>query len=190
MLIRCKMVALFIALLLTLTSIPNQLSSQAAPQRVSQPKARRSGAAAETSAIAIPDTTLAINSPTPMSQRVVHYEIEAKYDAATHAVNATEVLTYHNVTGEALDHFPFHLYQNAFQPKATFVRDAKLMGTRDTGYQEWEAKDYGSEDIKSIEVIGQGDLTQNLQYIAPDDGNNDDKTVVDLRVTKPIPAGA
>ena len=166
MLIRCKMVALFIALLITLTGIPNQLSSQAAPQRVSPAKARRSGAAAEASAIAIPDTTLAINSPTPMSQRVVHYEIEAKYDAATHTVNATEVLTYHNVTGQALDHFPFHLYQNAFQPKATFVRDSKLMGSRDTGYEKWQSKYYGSEDIKSIEVVGQGDLTKELQFIA------------------------
>jgi len=190
MLIRCKMVALFIALLITLTSIPNQLSSQAAPQRVSPPKAHRSGAAAENRAIAIPDTTLAINSPTPMSQRVVHYEIDAKYDAATHAVNATEVLTYHNVTGEALDHFPFHLYQNAFQPKATFVRDSKLMGSRDTGYEKWQSKYYGSEDIKSIEVVGQGDLTKELQFIAPDDGNKDDKTVIDLHVPKAIPNGA
>ena len=63
-----------------------------------------------------------------MSERVVHYEIDAKYDAATHTVDATEVLTYHNLTGQALDHFPFHLYQNAFQPKATFVRDSKLDG--------------------------------------------------------------
>ena len=63
-----------------------------------------------------------------MSQRVVHYEIDAKYDAAKHTVDATEVLTYHNLTGQALDHFPFHLYQNAFQPKATLVREAKLDG--------------------------------------------------------------
>ncbi len=51
-------------------------------------------------------------------------------------------------------------------------------------------KYYGAEDIKSIEVVGQGDLTQNLQFIAPDDGNKDDKTVVDLRLAKPIPNGA
>ena len=143
-----------------------------------------------TGSISIPDTTLAINSPTPLSQRVVHYEIEAKYDAAKHSVDATEVLTYHNLTGQALDHFPFHLYQNAFQPKATFVRDAKIMGTRDTGYDKWEDKYYGSEDIKSIEVVDQGDVTQNLQYIAPDDGNKDDKTVVDLHIPKPIAPGA
>ena len=137
----------------------------------------------------IPDTTLAINSDKAMSERVVHYEIEANYDAATHTVNANEVLTYHNVTGQALDHFPFHLYQNAFQPKATFVREAKLVGSRDTAYAKWEDKDYGSEDIKSIEVVGQGDLISQLQYMQPDDGNKDDKTVVDLRVPKPIAPG-
>ena len=163
---------------------------QAAPAAAPAPaKTQASAASAPTGAGSIPDTTLAINSPTPMSERVVHYEIDAKYDAAKHTVDANEVLTYHNLTGQPLDHFPFHLYQNAFQPKATFVRDAKLMGSRDTAYATWENKFYGSEDIKRIEVVGQGDLTQNLQFIAPDDGNKDDKTVVNLSLPKPIPAG-
>jgi hypothetical protein len=187
MLIRWKavIVLVFVALLL-LSTFPrkNVTAEQASPA-----KAARAQTPTQSGSLSIPDTTIAINSPTPMSQRIVHYELDAKYDTAKHIVDATEVLTYHNVTGQALDHFPFHLYQNAFQPKATFVRDAKLMGSRDTGYQKWENKDYGSEDIKSIEVVGQGDLTKNLQFIAPDDGNNDDKTVVDLRLTKPIPNG-
>jgi aminopeptidase N len=38
--------------------------------------------------------------------------------------------------------------------------------------------------------VGQGDLTAKLQYIAPDDGNKDDKTVVDLPLPKPIAPGA
>jgi hypothetical protein len=139
--------------------------------------------------LTIPNTTLAINSAQPMSQRVVHYEIDAKYDTANHTVNATEVLTYHNLTGQALDHFPFHLYQNAFQPNSTFVREAKIMGSRDTSYDKWEADEYGSEDIKSLEVVGQGDLTSQLKFIHPDDGNKDDKTVVDLHLSKPIAAG-
>src|ERR1700686_3254525 len=143
-----------------------------------------------TSALAIPDTTLAVNSPTPMSQRIVHYEIDAHYDAAKHTVDANEVLTYHNLTGQALDHFPFHLYQNAFQPKSTWVREAKIQGSRDTDYEKWEEKQYGSEEIKRIEVVGQGDLTAQLQYIQPDDGNKDDKTVIDLHLIRPIAPGA
>src|ERR1022692_3665989 len=147
-------------------------------------------AANHAGAMAIPDTVLAVNSDKPMSERVVHYDIDAKYDAVKHTVDATEVLTYHNVTGQALDHFPFHLYQNAFQPKSTWVREAKIEGSRDTAYDKWEEKEYGSEDIKSLEVVGQGDLTGQLQFIAPDDGNKDDRTVVDLYVPKPIAPGA
>jgi hypothetical protein len=147
------------------------------------------GAAQDSGEVSIPDTTLAINTDKPMSERIVHYEIDAKYDAKTHIVDASEVLTYHNVTGQALDHFPFHLYQNAFQPKATWVTEAKLMGSRDQNYAKWEDKDYGSEEIKKIEVVGQGDLTSKLHYIAPDDGNKDDKTVIDLPVNKPIAPG-
>src|SRR6202011_1819507 len=90
-------------------------------------------------AISIPDTTLGINSPQRMSQRVVHYEIDARYDAAKHSADATEVLTYHNLTGQALDHFPFHLYLNAFQPKATWIREAKNAGTRDEVIEKWES---------------------------------------------------
>jgi hypothetical protein len=139
--------------------------------------------------LAIPATTLAVNSSTPMSQRVVHYEIDAHYNAITHTVDATEVLTYHNLTGQALDHFPFHLYQNAFQPNSTWVREAKMAGSRDISYEKWEDKEYGSEEIKSIEVVGQGDQTSQLQYIQPDDGNKDDKTVADLHIPKAIAPG-
>jgi len=161
-------------------------AAQAAPA-VSKPKATNSALAGS---LTIPDTTLAINSPTPMSQRVVHYEIDAKYDATKHTVDATETLTYHNLTGQPLDTFPFHLYQNAFQPNATWVRETKTMGSRDTGYDQWDPKEYGSEEIKSFEVVGQGDLTKDLHYIAPDDGNKEDKTVIEAKLPKPVPPNA
>ncbi len=171
-------------------------ASAAAPQggAVAAPPAAKSAAkatrAGEGGALSIPDTTLAINSTTPMSQRVVHYEIDAKYNAEKHTIDATEVLTYHNLTGQALDHFPFHLYLNAFQPNATWVREAKLVGSRDTNEDKWEDKLFGSDEIKSFEVVGQGDVTKDLQFIQPDDGNKDDKTVVDVHVPKPIAPGA
>ena len=194
--IRWKIVFFIAALALGLTAFMNRKTAAAAPQAAAPASAAkapllakdaRNGAPGE---VSIPNTTSAINSATPMSQRVVHYEIDAKYDAAKHTVDATEVLTYHNLTGQALDHFPFHLYQNAFQAKATWVREAKVEGSRDTGYDKWEEKEYGAEDIKSLEVVGQGDLTGQLQFIAPDDGNKDDKTVVDVHVPKPIAPGA
>ena len=38
----------------------------------------------------------------PLSQRVVAYQIDAKYDPADHTVDATETLTYRNLTGQPL----------------------------------------------------------------------------------------
>src|SRR5262252_2434325 len=171
----------------TISLTSRNTATAAAP---SPAPAQRAVSLLESQSLSIPSTTTAINSSSPMSERIVHYDIDARYDAAKHRVDATEVLTYHNVTGQALDHFPFHLYQNGFQPNSTWVREAKTQGSRDTGYDKWDPKEYGSVEIKSLEVVGQGDLTRNLQYIAPDDGNKDDKTVIDLHLAKPVPAGA
>src|SRR6202051_5214073 len=137
--------------------------------------------------LAIPATTLAINSSTPLSQRVVAYSMDAKYDAKAHSLDATETLTYHNLTGQALDTFPFHLYLNAFQPTSTWMREGKREGTRGQDFEKWEKKSYGAEEIRSFEVVGQGDFTSQLQYIHPDDNNKDDRTVVQVPLAKPIP---
>src|SRR5580692_8918477 len=137
--------------------------------------------------LSIPDTTSAINSPTPLSQRVVAYDMDAKYNAKAHTLEATETLTYHNLTGQALDTFPFHLYLNAFQPTSTWIREGKREGTRGQDFEKWQSKSYGAEEIKSFEVMGQGDFTSQLQYVHPDDNNKDDRTVVQVRLSKPIP---
>jgi len=127
----------------------------------------------------------------PLSQRVVAYQIDARYDPDKHAVEATETLTYHNLTGQRLDHFPFHLYLNGFQPDATWVREAHRDGyfrtsTFDAG---WDSKRSGSNEITSLEVEGMGDLTKLIKFISPDDGNPKDKTVFDIAVPHPIEAG-
>jgi hypothetical protein len=137
--------------------------------------------------LAIPTTTSAINSPTPLSQRVVAYDMDAKYNAKAHSLDASETLTYHNLTGQPLDSFPFHLYLNAFQPTSTWMREGKREGTRGQDFEKWDSKSYGSEEIKRFEVVGQGDFTSQLQYIHPDDDNKDDRTVVQVRLPKPIP---
>lgn len=123
-----------------------------------------------------------------MSQRVVHYEIDAKYDPKTHTLDASETLTYHNLTGQPLDTFPFHLYLNAFQPTSTWIREGKREGTRGQDFETWDPQSYGAEEIKSFEVVGQGDLASQLQFIHPDDDNPEDKTVTQVKLPKPIPA--
>ena len=138
--------------------------------------------------VAIPATTSAINSATSLSQRVVAYDMDAKYNAKTHSLDATETLTYHNLTGQALDTLPFHLYLNGFQPTSTWIREGKRWNSYGPDLGTWDPKSYGAEEIKSFEVVGQGDFTSQLQFIHPDDENKDDHTVVQVHLSKPIPA--
>src|SRR5262249_18311621 len=131
----------------------------------------------------------------PLSQRVVSYQIDARLDVARKAIDATETLTYRNLTGRALDTFPFHLYLNAFQPTSTFMREARLYGASVRGPSpEWDPKHYGAIEVKSLEVLGQGDLTSEMHFLQPDDTrtfrNPDDHTVFQVRLPQPVAPGA
>jgi hypothetical protein len=153
----------FIAPLLCLVVAGADLTKAASPQQAAPP----------------PVATLADK---PLSERVVAYQIDARFDANKHTVDATEVLTYRNVTGRLQDTFPFHLYLNAFQPTSTFVKEARR------NYPDLELKDKykASAEVKSLEVVGMGDLTSQIKFVAPDDGNPDDRTVFQVRLPRPV----
>src|SRR3979411_1908339 len=78
--------------------------AKAAPPQIAAAaaKAAVSVSPAQGGPLSIPDTTLAINSPTPMSQRVVHYEIDARYDAAKHTVHENQGVTVQDSSGHTL----------------------------------------------------------------------------------------
>jgi hypothetical protein len=121
-------------------------------------------------------------SAAPLSERVVAYQIDARFDANKHTLDATEVLTYRNLTGKPQDTFPFHLYLNAFNPTSTFMKEER----RDRPGFEWKDKYKASAEVKSLEVVGMGDLTSQIKFISPDDGNPDDRTVFRVKLPRPI----
>ena len=126
-----------------------------------------------------PVSTLADKS---LSERVVAYQIDARFDPAKHTVDATEILTYRNLTGQPQDTFPFHLYLNAFRPNSTFMKEVR----RDEPDFQWKEKYRASAEVKSLEVVGIGDLTAQIKFIGPDDGNSDDRTVFQVKLPRPI----
>jgi Peptidase family M1 domain len=126
----------------------------------------------------------------PLSQRVVAYQVDAKYDPGQHTVDGMETLTYHNLTGQPLIRFPFHLYLNAFQPKSTWMHEAHRDGSfRTAQFATWDPKELGSNEVTYFEVVGMGDLTKQMKFISPDDGNPDDKTVFEVQLPQPIAPG-
>jgi Peptidase family M1 domain len=121
-----------------------------------------------------------------LSTRVVAYEIDARLDPAKKTITASEVLTYHNLTGQPQQTFPFHLYLNAFQPQSTFTAEERL----DDPALEWKPSHYGAIRITHFEVAGMGDLAGRMQFVHPDDDNVNDRTVMQVQLPKPVPAGA
>jgi hypothetical protein len=136
-------------------------------------------------------TSIATNSPAgqPLSTRVVTYTIDASLDTDKKSLDATETITYKNLTGQALTTIPFHLYLNAFRPESTFTNETHFKG----GVRDSESESYyppeklGSITISQIDADGYGDLTSAMHFIAPDDGNTEDHTVMEITLPHPLP---
>ena len=60
---------------------------------------------------------------------------------------------------------------------------------RTSSLAEWKESDFGSNVVTSFEVVGMGDLTTQMKFISPDDGNPDDKTVFQVKLPRPVPPG-
>lgn len=134
-------------------------------------------------------TSIATNSPTRLSERVVQYTIDAQIDPLKHTVDATETLAYRNITGQRLTSFPFHLYLNGFQAQSTFSRETAEGGGIRQVEREYPEHRRGEIRIASISADGFGDLTAAQHFIAPDDGNTADHTVMEIPLPHPLEPG-
>ena len=141
--------------------------------------------------LTIAGQSIATNSPVPLSTRVVYYDINARLDTAKKTLDATETLTYKNLTGQPLTSVPFHLYLNAFKPQSSFTSETHFTGgIRDSEEDDdYPSEKMGSIDIAKISADGFGDLTKSMHFIAPDDGNMQDQTVVSIALPHPLGPG-
>jgi Peptidase family M1 domain len=121
----------------------------------------------------------------PLSQRVLTYWIDASVNTEAKTLDGTESIEYHNLSGLPLSSIPFHLYLNAFRPQSTFSREAHRSGLPVI----IRRSEQGSIDIRSISAEGYGDLAKNTRFIAPDDGNSEDHTVMEVTLPKPLAPG-
>jgi len=136
--------------------------------------------------------SIATNSPVPLSTRVTSYDIDTRVDTDKKSLDATEVLTYKNLTGQALTSMPFHLYLNGFRPESTFTSETHFTGgIRDSEKaDEYPKEKVGGITITKIAADGYGDLTGAMRFTAPDDGNMQDHTVAEVTLPHPLAPGA
>jgi hypothetical protein len=120
---------------------------------------------------------------------VVTYLIEAQLFPHTRKLTGVETLTWKNTSRQPVDHLQFHLYYNAFRSLATtFMQEGQYYKRYPSLENPPELK-FGEIKIKEIHLIGGGDLTENLRFISPEDGNPEDRTVMELKLPNPVPSG-
>ncbi|HEX2164271.1 MAG TPA: M1 family metallopeptidase, partial [Thermoanaerobaculia bacterium] len=108
------------------------------------------------------------------------------YDPETRLVTGTERLRWRNDSAVAVPDLYFHHYLNAFaNERSTFMRESggQLRGV------EFAEREWGWIEVESLELADGTDLKSVEEYVAPDDGNPDDRTVARYPLPRPVPPG-
>ena len=129
----------------------------------------------------------------PRSPRNANYAITARLDPRSRTLTGDEILTWRNTSSSAATTLQFHLYYNAWRnTRSTWMRERRLAG--DTALAARPEADWGWIDVTNVRVIGDagaadGDLTARIRFIAPDDGNTEDRTVMEVPLDRPVAPG-
>jgi hypothetical protein len=132
----------------------------------------------------------ALAEQAPLSPRNANYTIEATLDAAAHTISGSEVITWRNITTRPADDLEFHLYWNAWKhDRTTFMRERALGSNGDR--RPVPDADRSRIDVTSLVITSpvKANLTTQLHFIQPDDGNMDDETVMAAPLPQPIAPG-
>src|SRR5262249_42655589 len=120
---------------------------------------------------------------------VASYTIDVTIDRE-HKITGRETGRFTNRTSHAFSDLPLHLYLNAFRSTAsTWLREENDGRGREHKRRTDEAR-FGFSEINRIALEDGTDLTPTLKYLAPDDGNADDRTLVSAQLPLPVVPGA
>ena len=114
----------------------------------------------------------------------VDYTIQARVDPAKHALAGDETILWRNESRDAVPDLWFHLYWNAFANNRSthVVESGGDLGAAE-GSDEW-----GWQQVRSLEV-GEKDVLPTIRWRAPEDRNEEDRTVFSVQLPKPVPPG-
>ncbi len=113
------------------------------------------------------------------------YEISCRLDTDKKVVEGTELLTWTNRTSRPAETLRFHLYLNAFRnTRSTLWKESRGEGRDGQLRESW-----GAIEILRMTLEDNTDLLPTLSFLSPDDGNPDDRTVAETRLSRPVLPG-
>jgi hypothetical protein len=148
---------------------------------------------AATTALAL---VLVLSGPTaegrqesPRSPRNASYSLRARLDPATRTITGTGALTWRNVSANPATELRFHMYWNAWRDRhSSWMREQSL--GRNRTLADRPAEDRASIDLTSLRLRAPAeDLLARARFIAPDDGNAEDRTVMAVPLARPVAPG-
>jgi hypothetical protein len=131
---------------------------------------------------------------TPLSPRNANYVMAIELDSARKMLDGRETVTWRNIQAVPTSELRFHLYFNGFRnTRSTWMLENRLRQRLDPA-EPIRPEDWGWEEVVSVKLLpGPGrppvDLTSQIKFLSPDDGNADDRTVFVLPLPSPVGPG-
>lgn len=123
---------------------------------------------------------------TPLSPRIANYNIQLRLDTTLKKVTAKQKITFKNPSADTIWSMPMHLYYNAFKNnRSSFALEARGFFSRKSK-EAIEAGQWPWIKVQQAKDAFGNNLTDSLFFIAPEDQNPNDHTVLELRLKTPI----
>jgi len=128
----------------------------------------------------------------PLSPRNANYTMDVKLNPDNKIITGSTTLEWVNITEHGAPDLRFHLYYNAWRNnKSSFFKSVRYDSFNTSRYRDDE---WAYSDVKSMRITYEDgrevDLTPQLTFIQPDDGNPDDRTVLQAPLAEPVESGS
>jgi hypothetical protein len=140
---------------------------------------------------AAPDADPVSSPPLPAAaahdaRGVVRYELDGWLDHGERTVQGKGRVIWRNTSPDPIGELQLHLYMNAFKnSRTTFMKESG--GSHRS--QKFYAGAWGWIDLLALELPDGSDLLENASFIRPDDGNEEDETVLRVPLAQWIEPG-
>lgn len=150
-------------------------------------------AAPDAAAVRVPSSTdawggMRTGTEATLSDRVVHYDIDATLDPDKHTVTGRQKLTWRNRSQVAVKSVYLHLYMNAFEGSGSTFFTEKLQ--RDAAFRSGVDIKEGEWGHIALRSVAQSGAKVPWTFVHPDNGPATDHTVVRFDLPAAVAPGA
>lgn len=125
----------------------------------------------------------------PLSERIANYKMNVRLDTESKTLSGTEQLEWTNVSELPVRELRFYMYVNAFRNSSSSWIQSSSSRSFGLSMTERKAEEWGWIEVHKIVDSDGSDLSGQTQYIQPDDQNEKDHTVLQVKLNSPIQPG-